>query len=410
VTHSTIGIDFGSSALRAVELSRSGKARPTLLRYHEVPLPTAAISSGEVIEPNTVAAALRQLWAEGGFSTRSVVLGMGNQRVLARDLSVPKASLKRIRAALPFQVQHMLPVPVDEALLDFYPISETTTESGPVVNGLLIAAVKGAVLGNVRAAQLAGLATQEVDLIAFALSRALVSRPGLTGTVAVIDIGAKTTTVVIVVHGVPHFVRIIPTGGDDLSQALCSGLQADALEADRLKRQVGLVPVKALAGQESWVAPPDFAPPAPSHSAPSHSAPGHSAPGHSAPGHSAPTHSVPTHSAHAHSADAHADARGTDAAEIIVDVIGEQLVSLRNTLSYFANTRPKEPVRQIILTGGGAQLPGLAEALADLTGIAVGAGDPLASVLLPAGLDSSVLGQGSDRFTVALGLALGSAS
>ncbi|MFC5928111.1 type IV pilus assembly protein PilM [Cryobacterium melibiosiphilum] len=362
MTHTTVGIDVGSGALRAVEVahsgsSRSGGTRPTLLRYHELALPAGAVSSGEVIEPNTVAAALKQLWAEAGFSTRSVVLGMGNQRVLARDLSVPKMSLKRIRSALPLQVQDMLPVPVNEALLDFYPISETTTENGPMVNGLLIAAVKVAVLGNVRAAELAGLTTREVDLIPFALSRSLVSRPGLTGTVCAIDIGAKTTTVVIAVHGVPHFVRIIPTGGDDLTQALRSGLEMDAGTAENLKRQVGLATVNALAGPGSWSAAP----------------------------------------------------AGTDAAGIIADVIGEQLVSLRNTINYFANTRPKDPVRQIILTGGASQLPGLSAALADMTGIAVGAGDPFASVIMPSGSEA-VLGDGSSRFAVALGLALGSAA
>lgn len=356
MTHSIVGIDFGSAALRGVQVTHSGKARPTLSRYHEVALPPGAVSSGEVIEPNTVAAALRQLWTEGGFSTRAVVLGMGNQRVLARDLSVPKASLKRIRSALPLQVQDMLPVPVDEALLDFYPISETTTESGAMVNGLLIAAVKVAVLGNVRAAELAGVTTQEVDLVPFALSRALVSGPALTGTIAAIDIGAKTTTVVIVQNGVPHFVRIIPTGGDDLSQALRSGLEADAETADHLKRTVGLASVTALAGPGAWSAPP----------------------------------------------------AGTDAAGIIADVIGEQLVSLRNTLNYFANTRPKDPVRQIILTGGGAQLPGLSGSLAEITGIPVGAGDPFASVVLKGGVDPASLADGAARFTVALGLALGS--
>ena len=372
--HTTVGVDIGSTALRAVELAHSGQGRPVLRRVHEVALPAGAVSSGEVIEPNTVAAALKRLWAEGGFSTRSVVLGVGNQRVLARDLSVPKMSLKRIRSALPLQVQDMLPVPVDEALLDFYPISETTTENGPMVNGLLIAAVKVAVLGNVRAAELAGLATREVDLIAFALSRALVSGPGVTGpgitgsgvtdpeatgSIAVIDIGAKTTTVVIVQGGVPHFVRIIPTGGDDLTQALSSGLGADAATAEHLKREVGLTAVRALAGPGSWSAPPTE----------------------------------------------------TDAPGIIADVIGEQLVSLRNTINYFANTRPKDPVRRIILTGGASQLPGLSAALAGMTGIAVGSGDPFACVVTPAGAaelpGDGVPGTDPLRYAVALGLALG---
>jgi type IV pilus assembly protein PilM len=281
------------------------------------------------------------------------VLGVGNQRVLARDLSVPKMSLKRIRSALPLQVQDMLPVPVNEALLDFYPISETTTENGPMVHGLLIAAVKVAVLGNVRAAELAGLTTQEVDLIPFALSRALVTRPAVPGTVAVIDIGARTTTVVIVQGGVPHFVRIIPTGGDDLTQALRSGLEADAETAEHVKRTIGLVMARALAGPGSWTAAP----------------------------------------------------AGTDASGIISDVIGEQLVSLRNTINYFANTRPKDPVSQIILTGGASQLPGLAAALAEMTGIAVAVGDPFASVVMPGGGEPRP-DDGPSRYAVALGLAL----
>ena len=84
---SIVGVDIGSTTLRAVELADAAKPRPTLLRYHEVLLPEGAVSRGEVLEPNTVADALKHLWSEGGFKSKDVVLGMGNQRVLARDLS-----------------------------------------------------------------------------------------------------------------------------------------------------------------------------------------------------------------------------------------------------------------------------------------------------------------------------------
>ena len=171
---SIIGIDIGTAHLRAVEVRNPGKLRPVLQRYYEVPLPLGAVVAGEVVEPHTVAAALKALWSGGGFHSRQVVLGMGNQRVLARDLSVPKMSLARIRQALPFEVQDLLPVPVADALLDFYPISQSTTEHGPIVNGLLIAAVKATVLANVSAVRLAGLTTIDVDLIPFAVSRLLV--------------------------------------------------------------------------------------------------------------------------------------------------------------------------------------------------------------------------------------------
>lgn len=346
---SVVGIDIGSASLRAVEVGEPAKAKPTLLRYHSVPLPEGAVSSGEVVEPNTVAAALKDLWSKGGFKSKDVVLGMGNQRVLARDLTVPKMSQERIRESLPFEVQEMLPVPVAEALLDFYPISESVGDNGPVINGLLIAAVKAAVLGNVKATQLAGLTTVDVDLIPFALSRVLLSRPQVAGTVALIDLGANTTSVVIARDGVPQFVRIIPTGGNDLTRELSTGLETDATAADAAKRSLG------LASQVSTLLE-------------------------------------------------------KQAMEIIYRVASEQLTSLRNTINYWINTRPHDPVQRIVLTGGGAQLQGLPDALAEMTRLEVVAGAPFANVALARGLDENDLRRNGASFAVAFGLALGSAA
>ncbi|GAA3895805.1 type IV pilus assembly protein PilM [Leifsonia kafniensis] len=346
---SVVGIDIGSLALRAVEVVDPAKAKPTVVRYREVALPEGAVSRGEVMEPNTVAGALRELWSQGGFKSKDVVLGMGNQRVLARDLTVPKMSLTRIRESLPFEVQDMLPVSVADALLDFYPISEGIGEHGPTVSGLLIAAVKEAVLGNVKAVQMAGLTTVDVDLIPFALSRVLITRPRMSGVVALLDIGAHNSSVVIAKDGVPQFVRIIPTGGDDLTQALRNGLETDAVQAERIKRSLGLA--TQVATQEE-----------------------------------------------------------KKAVEIIYQVSSEQLSSLRNTINYFSNTRPGESVSQIVLSGGGAMLPGLPAALAEMTRVKVSAGDPFATVAVARSIDADHLRRNAPSLTVALGLALGSAA
>ena len=376
-----VGIDIGTAHVRAVEVRDPGKPRPMLLRYHEVSLPPGAVIAGEVIEPNTVAAALKALWSGGGFRSRQVVLGMGNQRVLARDLSVPKMSLARIRQALPFEVQDLLPVPVADALLDFYPISESTTEHGPTVNGLLIAAVKAAVVANVSAVRLAGLRTIDVDLIPFAVSRLLVTRPGIDGVVAVIDLGATTTSIVITRNGVPQFVRIIPTGANDLTQALSDGLQTDAASAEQLKRRVGLPAATA-----------SFDP--------------------AVPFDTVPFDTVPDSRDVAGPGGLRAGSSPIDeaAARIIADTMHEQLGSIVNTLSYFDNTRPSDPVSAIVLSGGGAELPGLAEAVSKLTRLGVTRGDPLATVGLASVIDAEALRLRGSAFTVALGLALGRAA
>lgn len=353
MSKSVVGLDIGSTSVRGAEVSRPGTSKAALTRFAEVPLPEGAVSRGEVLQPEVVASALKSLWSTGKFSSKKVVLGMGNQRVLARDLTVPKMSLARIREALPFHVQDMLPVPVADALLDFYPISESQGDTGLVVNGLLVAAVKDAVDGNIAALRAAGLTPVEVDLIPFALSRLLITRPALPGAVALIDIGANTTSVVIAVDGVPNFVRIIPAGGHDVTQALIADLGVDAQRAEELKRRIGLETPEA--GPEEQRA-------------------------------------VEQH-----------------AVAIIRNVAGELVLSLQKTLNYFVNTRTRSPLAQVIVTGGGARLPGFAEALGESVRVTVTHADPAGAVSVAKSISTRHV-ESRGRMAVALGLALGSSA
>lgn len=365
-----VGLDIGSTGVRGVELSANGKTKPTLIRSYEIPLPPGAVMRGEVIEPEVVGSALKRLWSQGGFKSKKVVLGTGNQGVIVRDLTVPKMSLKHIRESLPFQVQSTLQMQLVDSLLDFYPTSETLGEQGPLINGLLVAAEKKEILGNVNAVEKAGLTPIEVDLIPFALNRLLISRQQIMGTVALIDIGGTTTSIIISSNGVPWFVRIIPTGGDDLTQALIEGLEIDAPAAEELKRTL-----KLGAGE---MEEDDSNP-----------------------------KTVKCKCAKCVAEDPHVD--DSRSIEILHSVSGELLGSLRSTVNYFNNTRPQDPVRQILLTGGGSLLSGLAGALSEITHVPVTAADPFAMVSLPHRknakkfhLDGSI--------AVALGLALRSAT
>ena len=344
-----IGLDFGRDVLRAVELDGADKAKPTVVRYAELPLPEGAVRSGEVREVNTVSSAIRRLWSTAGFKSKNVVLGMGNQRVLARELTVPKMGLAQIRESLPFQVQEMLPVPVNEALLDFYPVSEGMGEQGPVVNGLLIAAIKESVLANVNAVRQAGLEPVEVDLIPFALTRVLVREPYNRGTVAIIDIGGSTTNVVVATNGVPQFVRMIPGGGEDISRALVAQLDVSPQQAESLKVTRGF-----------------YGPP--------------------------PTTEL--------------DQR---ASELIHNTALEMLTSLRNTLNFFTNSHQNDPIQAILLSGGGSMLNGLAQALGELTRLQIIPADPFRTVVLSKTLRNTSR-QEQLNMTTALGLAMGAVS
>jgi len=361
-----VGLDIGSTSIRGVELKSNGKSKPNVVRYHSVDLPPGAVSRGEVIDPEIVNTALKKLWAEAKFKSKNVILGTGNQRTLVRDLSLPKASMKQIRESLPFHVQNMLQMPMDGSIFDFYPISESEGDQGLLVNGLLIATEKSAVVTNILAVERAGLTAIEIELIPFALSRILMSRAQIRGTVALIDIGGSTTTIVISRNGVPWFVRIIPFGGADLTQALHDRLEIPYAEAETLKNKLRFT--------SSWEQENGIT-------------------------------GTTSNCACSKCQSEETLADDPRALEVLKSVSNELLGSLRNTVNYFDNTRPDESVEQVFLTGGGAQLSGLAEALSEVIVLPVSQPDPFAMVTLPRKIESAGKQQ-SATFSVALGLAL----
>lgn len=342
-----VGLDIGNGVLRAAEISDPVKARPALLRYHTVTVPSGAIVRGEVVEMNTVTAALKQLWSAGRFKSKKVVLGLGNHRVLVRDVTVPAMPLAQIKESLPFQVQELLPVPVADAILDFYPISSTRGDNGELINGLLVAAVKDSVLKVVTAVQNAGLDPVEVDLIPFAISRALLAGSDAAGTVALVHSGATTTSVVVADNGIPQFVRIVQNGGEDVTHALVQQLGIDAEQADQVKRGIGLTTTGIS---------PEWQP----------------------------------------------------AVDTISRTAGELFDSIRNTLSFYVNTRPGARIDRIFVSGGGSQLPGFPQALAEATRLPVGMPDALARFTVAKSVDAERLSGDSAGVPVAAGLAMGS--
>ncbi len=236
-----IGLDIGSTAVRAAELSPG--AQPTVIRAAQVPLPPGALENGEVRDPELVAEALRKLWQDGGFKGRQVWLGVGNQRVVVREIALPFLPEKELRQSLGFQVQEFIPMPVDEAVLDYDPIGEFEQEDRKMLRMLLVAAQRTMVDLLVAAVQAAKLEPMGLDLIPFALVRA-VGTPDVgmdldePGDEAIIDIGSHVTNIVVHARGATRFVRILPSGGRDITVTIARAASIEDDVAERLKRGI----------------------------------------------------------------------------------------------------------------------------------------------------------------------------
>jgi type IV pilus assembly protein PilM len=345
-----IGLDIGTSVVRAVELSY-GRSGTTLERFGQLVLPPGAVLDGQVVDEDAVAASLRKLWKATDLSHKQVVLGVANQRVIVRQLELPWLPKAELRSSLGFQVQDLLPLPVEQTVLDFFPLEEITEASGNrMLKGLLVAAARETVLANVRCAEQAGLRVESVDLTPFAVLRALGRQTGAeVETEALIDIGARVTNIVIHSGGVPRFVRILLVGGQDVTDAVSEQLGVPLAQAEVMKQSVG------RGGADSGF-----------------------------------------------------DAALGDVMRTVAATSQDFVTEIRGSLDYYAASNPGAPVERLVVTGGGSRLDGILDRLAAATRLPVRAGDPMAHLRIGrTGLDEAQLSFVKSLAAVPVGLALG---
>lgn len=240
-----VGLDIGSEAVR-VAVVESGKSTPVLRRFAEMPLPPGVVSAGDVLDEGAVSEAVAAVWKRHRLPRKNVVVGIANQRVIVRQVDVPHLEEEELVEALPYQVQDAIPIPVEDAVLDFVPLEEFTTPEGDLMLSILVvAAQREMVDGLVNIATGAGIDVASIDLQAFGLVRAAFGADlllGGDGPQALLDIGGSISQIAIVRGGITRFVRILPLGGDQFTDALSSGLALSREDAEELKRKVGVAP------------------------------------------------------------------------------------------------------------------------------------------------------------------------
>jgi len=166
-----VGLEMDPSHLAAAEVHVNGKL--TVTKGGVTQLRPGILRDGEVADLAALTDALRVLFSENDLGTR-VRLGVANQRIVVRTLDVPvvadEASLDAaVRAAAPDNI----PVPMDEAVLDFQPLGVVDTPAGPRTRVVVVAVRRDMIERMIAATQEAGLTVEGVDLSAFGMIRAL---------------------------------------------------------------------------------------------------------------------------------------------------------------------------------------------------------------------------------------------
>jgi type IV pilus assembly protein PilM len=208
------------------------------------------IDEGEIVDIEGVSKALAAFWREYKIPEKRVVIGVANQKVVVRVIEMPYMSESELRSALQYQISDYIPIPVEEAIIDFQILTDNEANKQSGKMDVLVAAARKDMIENaIAAVKGAGLKPVIVDISSLAFARAVLeAEPERVlrepdedkGATALVNISSTLTDIIIVEDGVPRFTRISGTGGRVFTDAIVEQLGVSVDEAEELKMAVGL--------------------------------------------------------------------------------------------------------------------------------------------------------------------------
>jgi len=346
-----VGLDIEAGSIAATEVEVNGDVRVSASAIEA--LPGGAFHEGEVVDPESLAEALKTLFAKHKLS-KQVRLGVGNQRVVVRTLRLPAIEdPKELDAAVRFQAQEQIPMPLDQAVLEYQVVGGAPAAEGakPQIDVVVVAARRDMVSSFLEPIRRAGLQPVGVDLSAFAMIRALAGldseiaagQPGDRPVAAALYCSVGDVTNLAVARGrACLFTRVSHVGLEAIGGRLAATCQLSAEHASQWLSYVGLEhPLEQLEGAAETLA---------------------------------------------------------EVRRALEEGLTGLIDELRLSLDYYGAQEGAVPVERIVLCGPGSAIPGLRERMEEGLGFPITATRPAAL----AGFEESA----AARLTLAYGLAL----
>jgi type IV pilus assembly protein PilM len=235
-----VGLDIGSSFVKAVELRSSGNDYE-LVGFGMAPVPAGALEGGEVKQPAALQATVRQALDQGRIQATDAAIGMSGGSVIAKRVTLPKMSEAELSESIRWEAEQHIPFDIEDVELDF----QVLRQDGPQLEVMLVAVKKGKVQSYVDAVAEAGLNVAIVDVDVFALETQYeYNFQGDKDVVALVNIGHETTNTNILQGGVNVYARDVFVGGKQYSATIAQRFDLSPTDADAL--------VRGKEGSVSW--------------------------------------------------------------------------------------------------------------------------------------------------------------
>jgi type IV pilus assembly protein PilM len=345
-----VGLKIGASQIAAAHVVNNGA--PELVEVAREPLEPGLVVSGEIRDPEALGDALKRFFDLHKLPKRAVRLGVSNNRIGVRTFEIEGVSdPQMLENAIRFRAEEVLPIPLDQAVLDYVVLEQHVRDDGTEWRRiLLVVAYRDVVDRYLQACRRAGLQVVGIDHEAFALLRALeapTERTEASGALVGISIGHDRTTIAVSTGMHCEFARVLDWGGSSLNVAIARELDRSPGEVEAIKRQLSLlhpVTIEGLTDEQV--------------------------------------------------------AKAKDGVQRALGSFAREVVS---SLQFYQAQPGAHGIGEIVVTGGTAHMDGLPEAVGELVGVSIRRGDPSRRVSIGPKVN---LDEQLGSFSVAIGLGI----
>jgi type IV pilus assembly protein PilM len=231
------GLDIGSTAIRLVELHGTG-GQKALAKYAYLPIDSKLALSDSKNDQQRLAQIVSQLVSQAHVSSKNVAVGIPSARVFTTVADVDRLPAGELAKAIRYQADALIPTPLNESKIDWALLGDSPNDKTKVE--IILSSVPNSFIEQ----RLDMLESVGLNVIAFepnnlALTRAL-SSPTLTTPHLILDVGEKSTDLVIMSGGMPRLTRAIPTGMEAIIRTATQNLNVDEKQAKQFVLKFGL--------------------------------------------------------------------------------------------------------------------------------------------------------------------------
>ncbi len=237
-SRSLVGLDIGSSAVKAIELKLVGKAYKVTAFGSEA-VPPDSIVDGAILDATAVVDAIRRLFSGLKVTTKEVAASLSGSAVIVKKISLPSMTEAELAESIYWEAEQYIPFDIQDVNLDYQILNRGDVGTMEV---LLVAAKKEKIADYTSVIGQAGRVAVVMDVDAFALQNAYEVNYGTEAdaVVVLLNVGASATNINILHGDQSVFTRDISTGGHAYTEALQKELNLPFAQADELKRGVAV--------------------------------------------------------------------------------------------------------------------------------------------------------------------------